>query len=115
MNSYRQRWNKYGNVSCRYGDYTYASKKEAYQAQELDLLKKAGKIIEWHRQVPIKIEINGGYWRTWVVDFMVEHLDGSKEYIEVKGFETRDYKQKRDAAVLTFFKNNPDCRLTVIK
>jgi hypothetical protein len=86
---------KYGSIKQTYEGYSYASKKEAQKAWELDQLKKSEKIKGWRRQV--KVDLFGekgtricGY----KVDFLIEHLSGVLEYLEVKGFPTREWALK---------------------
>jgi len=99
---YREKKWKYAKTRTKYrnkpqdaGGYTYHSIKEAKYARDLELRKKAGDIKDWARQV--KIELygeNGGHICDYHVDFRVEHNDGTIEYVEVKGFETRDWRIK---------------------
>jgi hypothetical protein len=59
----------------------------------LDWRKKAGDIKDWEKQYPI--EIRSPYGELIVrhkVDFRLLLNDESYELLEVKGFETRDYK-----------------------
>ena len=77
--------NKYGAIHQTYNGYNYASKREATKAWELDMLVKAGEIKSWERQV--KVELygqNGSHICDYKVDFLVTHLDGLLEFIEVK-------------------------------
>jgi hypothetical protein len=70
------------------------SKKEATKAFELDLLIKAGEILEWKRQVKISLDVNGYHICNYYVDFEVLWKDGTKEYVEIKGFETDLWRMK---------------------
>lgn len=103
----RKNWNKYKNIKQEYNGSRYDSKKEANKAYELDMLKRAGEIKDWQKQV--KIEFNfkktkNGWVLTdesaqklkeqnrefahlfnYFIDFLVFHNDGTEEYIEVKG------------------------------
>jgi len=89
-----KRQNKYGNVSKEYNGRYYHSKKEAAYAQDLDLLKRAGEVIEWKPQVRISLDVNGYHICNYIVDFEVETKTGT-EYHEVKGFETEIWRLKR--------------------
>lgn len=111
---YRYGGNKYKAERATYDGYIYHSKKEAAYAAELDLRKKAGDIVRWERQIPIDIRINGKHWRTWIIDFKVTYPDGQIEFVEVKGFQTTEYRMKRDAAELTFFADHPEYSLVVV-
>ena len=82
------RQNKYYAQSSVYNGYSYHSKKEAAYAQELDLRVKAKDIKSWERQIKISLDINGFHITNYYIDFIIIHNDKTKEYVEVKGFET---------------------------
>lgn len=115
MMVWHQRWgNKYGAKSIMYQGIQYHSKKEAAFAAELDLRKRAGEILGWQRQIRIPLDVNGRHIADYVVDFLVEHKNKTYEYIEVKGFETREWQLKWklfDA----LYGHDPDIKLTVVK
>jgi hypothetical protein len=77
---------KYKNVRTN----GYASKAEADYANHLSLLKRAGKVLDYIEQVPIKLPGKLKY----VADFMVLYPDGSTRIVEVKGREDRVWKMK---------------------
>ena len=87
--------NKYGAKKTMYRNVLYHSKKEAEYAMELDseLLKK--KISAWSGQETLIIDVNGMHICNVIVDFRVVHLDGTIEYVEVKGYATDVWKLKR--------------------
>jgi len=110
--------NKYHAKSTQYAGQTYHSKLEAAYAAELDLRKKAGDIKDWERQVCLQLKINGENIAKYYIDFVILHNDGSKEYVETKGFETETWRIKWKILEATFdneFKKHPDDRLTIIK
>ena len=72
----------------------YDSKFEAGKAAQLELLLKAGEIKDFETQVPIDIVVNGYKVCTYVMDFIVYENDGSKTWIETKGFATDVWKLK---------------------
>ncbi len=80
-----RRVNKYG--AKRTGH--YASKREAEYAADLALRKAAinGDVAYWLEQVPVRLSIG-----KLTVDFLVFKRDGTWQFVEVKGRETRDYK-----------------------
>ena len=109
--------NKYKNINQVYNGIRYDSKLEAKKAFDLTMLLRQKEILKWDRQV--KIEINfkqkkNGEWvltpekamdlkkknipfrhfRNYYMDFVVYHLDGSVEYVEIKGMETEVWKMK---------------------
>jgi hypothetical protein len=69
-------------------------KKEADYAQELDLLVKVGEIKSWERQVPIELRVNGKKICTYTMDFITITKEGHEKWIEVKGFETPEWRLK---------------------
>jgi len=102
---------KYGNIPRTYNGHEYHSRKEAAAAQNFDLLIKAGKLASWRRQVPVKLEVNGNLVTTYIVDFVLVFPDGREEWVEVKGFETPEWKIKEKLFRALF----PDRRYTVIR
>lgn len=89
---------KYKAQRTEYGGRTYASKREAAYAKQLDAMKQArggDRVTEWTPQVrvPLKVRSDSPPHREvlichYVVDFAVTFGDGRVEYHEVKGFET---------------------------
>ena len=69
-----------GNVPTEYNGVTYASKKEANRARQLDWKVAAELIKGWKCQVPFKIEIAGIHITTYIADFVVDH--GSRIEVE---------------------------------
>ena len=87
----------------------YHSKKEAEHAMELDSLLLKKKILGWHGQVDLDLVVNGVHVCKAVVDFVVIHLDGSEEYVEIKGYETDVFKLKRKLVAAVY----PEIKYTV--
>jgi len=102
---YFQTKSKYHNVRQDYGGYNYASKKEANRAFELDVLLKAKEIVRWERQITLPLYIMSRHWRDYRIDFI--RWEENKDIVleEVKGFETSEWKMKRD--VLEIIMDNP--------
>lgn len=97
--NYRVKWgnnlgNKYRAKSTEYNGKRYHSKMEAAYAAELDLRIKAKDIKAWKRQIRIPLIVSDIHVADYYIDFMVEHNDGTIEYIEVKGFETPEWRLK---------------------
>jgi uncharacterized protein DUF1064 len=88
----------------------YDSKTEAEYAYYLDMRVRGHEIKSWTRQIPVRLEVNGTLVCKMVVDFLVTHNDGSLEYVEKKGFQTRDYKLKLKLLKALF----PDIRYTIV-
>jgi hypothetical protein len=91
------RFNKYNAKKTEYNGVLYDSKREAEHAFQLDMrLKARGKdrIKSWTRQITLPLMVNNQLICKHRVDFQITHLDGSIEFVEVKGMLTRDYKLK---------------------
>lgn len=73
----------------------YDSKAEARYAEKLILMARAKEIYTWTRQVPIRLEVNGILVCKLVIDFRIIYPDGSTKLVEIKGFQTGEYKLKR--------------------
>jgi hypothetical protein len=71
----------------------YDSKFEAQVAQDLEMMKLAGEIISWERQITIPLEVNGYLVCNYIIDFIV-YREGETEYIEAKGYPTPVWKLK---------------------
>ena len=93
FSSFRRK-KKYGNKSAEYNGARYDSKFESKVAQELDLRKAAGELVEIQRQVTISLDVNGYHVCNYRIDFIATHVDGMVEYIEAKGFATREWMLK---------------------
>ena len=70
------------------------SGREADEASHIELMRKAGEIKSWDRQVKLDLTVNGVHIGNYYVDFMIEHNDGTVEYREVKGAETPTWIMK---------------------
>jgi len=86
---------EFEHVNQTYKGFSYDSKLEARYAAKLDRDIKEGKIDLWERQV--KVELfgeNGSRVADYKIDFVVYHKNGLTEYVEVKGFESADWRLK---------------------
>jgi hypothetical protein len=72
----------------------YASKAEARYAQGLEWRKRAGEVVGWLEQIPLHLP--GGV--VYRLDFLVFESDGTVRAVEVKGFETPQWKIKKRLA-----------------
>lgn len=111
----QKRPHKFNAKSSIYNGYNYASKKEANYAAELDLRLRAKDIESWERQIPVDIYVNGYKICTSRVDFLIHHKDGSKELVEVKGYETPDYRLKKKLIEAVYLVEHPEYSYTVVK
>jgi len=87
--------NKYNNKKCRYKDRIFHSRREAGDAMWLDSLIKQGKIKDFECQHKIDIRVNGKHICNHYVDFLVILNDGSKKYVETKGFQSETWIIKK--------------------
>lgn len=87
--------NSYKTVKKQeYDGFRYMSRFEASYAQELDFRLKAKEFVSWEKQVSIPLIVNGYRVCTYIIDFIIHHHDGTLEYVETKGFPTREWKLK---------------------
>ena len=91
---YQRRRSKYGAKKTVFKDRLYMSKGEAGYAQELELRKKAGEILEIVPQYKLSLDVNGYHICNYYVDFKCTMADGSVELHEYKGFETMIWQMK---------------------
>ena len=107
--------NKWGTAKkSEFGGSIYDSKFEASCAADLELLKKAGEITRWERQVKIPLEVNGYLIANYYIDFVSYHKDGTVEYIEAKGYATPVWRMKWKLFE-ALYADKPGVILTVIK
>ena len=85
------RRSKYNVVPTEYKGVRFASRREAAYCAELDMLKAAGEVAYYLRQVPIHLP--GGI--TYRVDYVVFYADGQVRCVDVKGHRTAIYKLKK--------------------
>jgi hypothetical protein len=67
----------------------FDSLKEANVLRRLELKKSRGMIVGFERQVLLPLVVNGKKISKIIVDFKVEHLNGSFEYIDAKGINDK--------------------------
>ena len=81
---------KYGNKKTVIDGITFHSRMEAQYYGYLKVMKAAGRITAFLRQVPV--DLGGGVKH--VVDFLLLYPDGY-EFVEIKGYDTPASKSKR--------------------
>jgi len=88
--------NKFNAKSASYDGYTYHSKKEMKEAQDLDwrIKMKHKEVESWTRQHRLELRVLGVLICKYFIDFRAVCSDGYIEYIEVKGFETDVWRLK---------------------
>lgn len=95
----KKKGNKYGAKKTTVDGILFHSKREAEYYGQLKMMKRAGKIKDFKRQVSFSLYAMCDYESKKVcdhiVDFLVLTLDGKKEVHEVKGMETDVWKLKK--------------------
>ncbi len=82
---------KYKSRSTVVDGIVFQSQKEANYYCRLKMLVQTGEVLYFLRQVPFHLE--GGI--VYRVDFLEFHKDGSYHYVDVKGYETKEFKMKK--------------------
>jgi len=88
MRNLRHKFNAKPTV---YDGIRFDSKKEGNYYLDLKLRIKAGEVIFFLRQVPFYLPGGGKL----VLDFLEFHTDGTAHFVEIKGFETKEWKIKK--------------------
>mgnify|MGYP001577282096 CR=1 FL=1 len=112
------RFSKFSHVKkTEYGGGRFDSKFEASYAQELDIRQKTHDIKSWETHVRLELAPYGNKVCDYLIDFVITHNDGSREFTECKGFWTRDAKLKFKLFEALFdkdFKKHPDDKITLV-
>lgn len=106
---------KYRARRTEYNGVKYDSKLEAEYASRLELKRQLRLILSWKRQVKIPLSIYGVHICNYFIDFEVIHSDGRKEYVECKGYETKDWKLKYKLFEVLMRKYEPETILTIVR
>ncbi len=105
---------KYGSKEIVIDDIKFDSKDEGKYYEYLKKLKAQGKILNFELQPKYELQPgfkkNGKTYRaiTYAPDFLVYHLDGTEELIDVKGMSTQQGEMRRKM----FDYKYPDLKLT---
>lgn len=94
--------------------FRYDSGFEAQYGMYLESELKAGRIKSFERQVNLPLIVNGYQVCTYRIDFIVNHLDGTREFCETKGYQTDTWKLKWKLFE-ALYTDIPDVRLTIIQ
>ncbi|MCC9090707.1 DUF1064 domain-containing protein [Bacillus pumilus] len=93
--------NKYGARKTVVDGITFDSKAEARYYEQLKWLKQAKQIKDFSLQPRFELQEafkkNDKTFRKieYIADFLIINLDGSKEVIDIKGMETKEFAIKR--------------------
>lgn len=99
-----QKKSKYHNQKTELDGILFDSKKESQYYSKLKIMKMTGEIKDFERQVKYVLQdsfkLNGKAYREiyYKADFVIEHLDGTKEVVDVKAskyFQDSVYKLKK--------------------
>lgn len=83
---------KFNNVKVDIDGHNFDSKKEAEFYGQLKIKKNAGLIKDFQMQVRYDIIVNRIMIGKYFLDFLVENNDGSIEYIDIKGKDSKTNK-----------------------
>jgi hypothetical protein len=83
---------KFNNIKVDIDGHTFDSKKEAEFYGQLKIKKNAGLIKDFQMQVRYDIIVNSIMIGKYFLDFLVENNDGSIEYIDIKGKDSKTNK-----------------------
>ena len=81
-------------VKVNGNEHSYMSAGEGKYAKELEYQARQGLIKGFEEQVREKLYSNGNWITDYLVDFLVYHNDGTKEFIEYKGKPTDAWQIK---------------------
>ena len=115
----KKKGNKFGAKKTVVDGILFHSKREAEYYGQLKLMKRAGNIQNFERQISFPLyAMHGGLSPDesrkvcdHIVDFLVINIEGKKEVHEVKGMETDVWKLKKKI----FEANYPNITYKVIK
>ena len=110
-----KQFSKYGAKKQEYNGNMYDSKFEAGTAEYYDTLLLANEIKQVQRQVRIPLEAYGKHIFNYIIDFIIIHNDGHKEYVEAKGYETDLWKAKWKMLEGKLEKEDPTAEMTLLK
>lgn len=110
-----QNRNKYKAVRQTFKGRSYHSKKEAQYAAELEWRLKAGEIVEYIPQYPLRLYVNEKKICNYFIDFKVIYPDDTVELVEVKGFETDVWRLKWKLTQALLDEIEPNATLVLVK
>lgn len=115
-----RRKNKFGATKTTFNGRKFDSKYEAETAMALELRKKAGDIKDYECQYRVDVDVYNKHGRAigklqvrHKVDFRIHENDGTYTLLEAKGFETADYRKRRNYLLYLWLPEHPDHRYEV--
>lgn len=103
-----------GSTRTDYNGQIYDSKFESEYAYELDMRARANDIETWERQIPLELVVNGWVVSKYKIDFLIHHKDGTKEYVETKGWASPTWKLKWKLFT-ALYEDLPKTKVTLVK
>lgn len=93
---------KYSNKKVELDGYVFDSVAESKYYEHLLRQKEIGEVVSFEMQKPFELLPKFRHPKTgkavraikYIPDFVVTHSDGKVEVIDIKGFETKDFKLK---------------------
>lgn len=82
---------KFNAIQTIRDGHKFPSKKEAFYYDHLVMAQRVGAVLFFLRQVPFHLPGNIKY----TVDFQVFYRNGDIRFIDVKGFQTKDFKRNK--------------------
>ncbi len=105
---------KWGHAKSQtYLGQKFDSKFEAQEAFDLEAQRKVGKIKGWKAHQEIPLIVNGYKVCSYWIDFVIEHNDGTIEYLETKGMVTSTWALKWKL-FCALYEDKPGVKLTVV-
>jgi hypothetical protein len=76
---------------------------------------RAKDIESWERQIRVPLDVNGQRICDYYLDFLVHLKNGKKQWVEVKGFETKLWRLKKKLFEAAYIHNHPDEEYLIVK
>lgn len=93
---------KYGSKQVVFDNIIFHSTGEGYYYLELKDQVNRGMIAEFKRQVVFPLVVNGVHITTYRCDFITKDFGGNYQVIDFKGYETEEYKIKRQLMIACY-------------
>jgi len=110
--NFKEKKNKHNNKKVEIDNKIFDSQSEGNLYYDLKMQLRQGLIKDFRTQVKEELYAYGKHICDYYVDFLVEHNDGSKEYIEHKGQVTKDWRIKYKM-LQAKYQNNKDIKVSI--